>query len=61
MRNDVDILVLPIKYLDEIRNYTREELSGIEALASVSANTSHFVGQPSLTSLYRMSLGVILG
>ncbi|PVH92285.1 cytochrome P450 [Periconia macrospinosa] len=32
-RNDIDLLVLPAKYIDEIRQYTREQLSGIEALA----------------------------
>ncbi|KAM3067352.1 hypothetical protein ACMFMG_005290 [Clarireedia jacksonii] len=32
-RNDIDILVLPVRFVDEIRNYTREQLSGIEALA----------------------------
>lgn len=35
-RNDIDILVLPVRFVEEIRNYTREQLSGIEALAFVS-------------------------
>jgi hypothetical protein len=39
-RNDIDILVLPVRFVDEIRNYTREQLSGIEALAFVSPTTS---------------------
>lgn len=37
-RNDIDILVLPVRFLEEIRNYTCEQLSGIGALAFVTTS-----------------------
>ena len=59
-RNDIDVLVLPVRFLDEIRNYTREQLSGIEALAFVSMD--HIDTQTySLSSYCRTFSGNLLG